>query len=247
MDWDWSVFWRYLVDPRMADAAVITLGVATLAQALATIVGFVVALGLRSRARAGRLLAGFYIWLFRGTPPLVQLLLFYFGLPELGIRLTVFEAGISALSLYGAAYMAEIIRAGLESIDRGQAEAARSLGFSRALTMRSVLLPQALRVILPPFGNEFTGMMRTTSLLSVISFEELLRVTTLAINETFQPIELYSVAALYYLAMTTGWMYVQRVLENRLTPGRTRPRTPGGRPPTSLQEIGQVSSDAALP
>jgi len=247
MDWDWGVFWRYLFDPRMADAAVITLAVAVLAQALATIIGFIVALGLRSKAPAGRWLAGGYIWLFRGTPPLVQLLLFYFGLPELGIRLTVFEAGISALSLYGAAYMAEIIRAGLESIDRGQVEAARSLGFSRALTMRSVLLPQALRVILPPFGNELTGMMRTTSLLSVISFQELLRVTTLAINETFQPIELYSVAALYYLAMTTGWMYVQQILEDRLTPGRRRPRGTSGQSPTRIDEIGQVSRDTALP
>lgn len=169
---------------------------------------------------------------------------FDFGLPQLGLRLNVLEAGVAALSLYAAAYMAEIIRAGLELIDKGQAEAARSLGFSRGLTMRSVPLPQALRVILPPFGNEFTSMMRTTSLLSVISFEELLRVTTLAINEIFRPLELYSVAAVYYLLMTTGWMYVQILLERRLTPGQSR----GGKvrngsdAPSKLQELGQFGS-----
>lgn len=237
MNWDWDVFWRYLFDPRMAKAALVTLAVATLAQAIATAIGFVLALGLRSRHRLPRLIAGGYIWLFRGTPPLVQLLLFYFGLPQLGLRLSVFEAGVSALSLYAGAYMAEIVRSGFEAIDRGQAEAARSLGFSRGLTMRSILLPQALRLILPPFGNEFTSMMRTTSLLSVISFEELLRVTTLAINEVFRPLELYSVAALYYLAMTTGWMVAQHILEDRLSWDRTR----SARTPT-ISELGQVSS-----
>ena len=244
MTWDWEVFWHYLFDPRMAAAALVTLGVATLAQAFATAIGFLVALGLRARSRPLNLVAGGYIWLFRGTPPLIQLLLFYFGLPQLGLRLSVLEAGIGALSLYAAAYMAEIIRAGLESIDRGQVEAARSLGYSRGLTMRAILLPQALRVILPPFGNEFTSMMRTTSLLSVISFEELLRVTTLAINEIFRPLELYSVAALYYLLMTTSWMCVQRYIEHRLKPGRAGGGRIGGgvTGPSRLQELGQFGS-----
>jgi polar amino acid transport system permease protein len=244
MTWDWEVFWHYLFDPRMASAALVTIAVATLAQTLATVMGFLVALGLRARSRPLNALAGGYIWLFRGTPPLIQLLLFYFGLPQLGLRLSVFEAGVAALSLYAGAYMAEIVRAGLESIDKGQAEAARSLGFSRALTMRSVLLPQALRVILPPFGNEFTSMMRTTSLLSVISFEELLRVTTLAINEIFRPLELYSVAAIYYLLMTTSWMYVQKLLEQRLTPDQSRSGNVrnGSDASPRLQELGQFGS-----
>jgi polar amino acid transport system permease protein len=125
----------------------------------------------------------------------------------------VLEAGLLGLSLYGAAYMAEIIRGALASIDKGQAEAARSMGLSRAETMRSVLLPQAVRIVLPPFGNEFSSMMRTTSLLSVISFEELLRATTMIINENFRAIELYAVAALYYLAMASVWMAIQTLLE----------------------------------
>lgn len=241
MSWDWHVFWTYLFDARMASAALVTLGVATLAQALATIVGFVLALGLKSRLAPVRWVAGAYIWLFRGTPPLVLLLLFYFGLPQLNVRLTVFEAGIAGLSLYAGAYMAEIVRAGLDSIDRGQTEAARSLGYSRALTMRSVLLPQALRVILPPFGNEFTSMMRTTSLLSVISFQELLRVTTIAINDVFRPIELYSVAAVYYLLMTTAWMYLQKLAERRLEHGQGRVQSAADQESVrNLQELGQI-------
>lgn len=212
MSWDFETFWTYLFDRDFAMAALVTLGVATLAQLLATIVGFIAALMLR----AGFVLAAVarvYIWLFRGIPPLIFLFLFYFGLPQLGVRLSVLEAGVIGLSLYASAYMAEIFRAAFETIDRGQHEAAWSLGYSRAETMRSILLPQALRIILPPFGNEFTSMMRTTSLLSVISFQELLRVTTLAINDTFRPFELYSVAALYYLAMTTGWMLIQHRIE----------------------------------
>ena len=175
----------------MAAAAWTTIVVATLAQAGATLVGFLVAVGSRSRLTAVSFAAGLYVWLFRGVPPLVLLLLFYFGLPQLGLRLSVLQAGLLGLSLYAAAYMAEIIRTALASVEPGQIEAARSMGLSPIETMGSVILPQAVRVFLPPFGNEFTSMMRTTSLLSVISFEELLRVTTLAINETFQPLELY--------------------------------------------------------
>lgn len=224
MIYDWDVLWTYLFDPRMAWAALVTVGVATLAQTLATLIGFFVALGLMARPPLS-IAAHAYIWIFRGVPPLVLLLMLYFGLPQLGLRLPVFQAGVIGLSLYASGYMAEIIRSGLQSIDRGQAEAARSLGFSRAETMRSILLPQAFRIILPPFGNEFSSMMRTTSLLSVISFEELLRVTTLAINQVFRPIELYSVAALYYLALTSGWMLIQQQLESRAARGRRRAGT----------------------
>lgn len=220
MDWSSETFVTYLFDQRMAKAALVTLAVACAAQFIATAVGFVVALATRARNVVLRFLGGAYIWMFRGTPPLVQLLLFYFGLAQLGLRLSVLEAGLLGLGLYAGAYMAEIIRAGLESVDAGQVDAARSLGFSRFEMLRSILLPQAVRVMLPPFGNEFTSMMRTTALLSVISFEELLRVTTLAINEVFRPLELYSVAALYYLAMTTAWMVIQSWLERLFAAGQ---------------------------
>jgi polar amino acid transport system permease protein len=221
VNFSFDVFWTYLFDQRMAQAAMVTVVIATLAQGLATIIGFFVALGMLQRPPLSVISRG-YIWVFRGVPPLVLLLMFYFGLPQLGLKLSVFQAGLLGLSLYAGGYMAEIIRSGLLSVDRGQAEAARSLGFSRAETLRSIVLPQAVRVILPPFGNEYSSMLRTTSLLSVISFEELLRVTTLAINQTFRAIELYSVAAIYYLVLTTGWMLIQRQLERVAARGRRR-------------------------
>ena len=230
MVWSGEVFWTYLFDSRILVAAGITVMVASAAQFGATAIGFLLALGLRSVRRWVRLAIGVYVWFFRGTPPLVLLLLAYFGLPQLGIRLSVLQAGLIGLSMYSAAYMAEIVRAALAAIDRGQIEAARSMGFSRAETMRSILLPQAIRLILPPFGNEFASMMRTTSLLSVISFEELLRATNMIINQTFRPLELYAVAALWYLAMATAWMVVQSALERRVAleqaPPRLRPALP---------------------
>lgn len=225
MIWDFDTFWTYLFDREIAMAALVTLAVATVAQVLATIVGFFVALMLRGPQVLKRF-AQAYVWVFRGIPPLVLLLLFYFGLAQLGLRLSVLQAGVAGLSLYASAYMAEIFRAAFATIDRGQNEAAWSLGYSRFETMRSILLPQALRIVLPPFGNEFTSMMRTTSLLSVISFQELVRVTTMAINETFRPFELYAVAALYYLAMTTGWMLIQHVLERAALHGNRRDISP---------------------
>jgi len=215
MLWSWHVFFLYLFDPTFAAAALVTFGVAAAAQAIGLVLGFMLALFSLSQLPALRWFAAAYIWLWRGTPPLIQLLLLYFGLSQLGFRLGVLEAGLIGLGCYSAAYVSEIIRAGIQSIDRGQSDAARSIGFARFGVLRWVVLPQALRVMLPPFGNEFASMMRTTSLLSVISFQELLRVTTLAINETFRPIELYAVAACYYLLLYSVWLWIQRGLERR--------------------------------
>jgi polar amino acid transport system permease protein len=229
MEFSGEVFLTYLVDGRIARAALVTLLVATVAQAGATVIGFLLAIATRARLLLTRAVAGVYIWTFRGTPPLLLLLLFYFGLPQLGVRLSVLQAGLLGLSLYGAAYMAEIVRGALASIDKGQVEAARAMGLSRFETMRSVLIPQAVRIVLPPFGNEFSSMMRTTSLLSVISFEELLRATNMIINENFRAIELYAVAAVYYLAMASLWMAIQMLLERRFalsTDRRTAARLP---------------------
>ena len=114
-------------------------------------------------------IAGFYIWLFRGTPLLVQLIVFATGLYEIGIHLDLLTAALLALSLNEGAYMAEIVRAGIQSIDPGQMEAAKSLGMTYGLGMRRIILPQALRVILPPTGNEFNNMLKSSSLASVIS------------------------------------------------------------------------------
>ena len=122
-------------------------------------------------------------------------------------------------------HQAEIIRAGISAVPRGQFEAARAIGMTRATTMRVVVMPQALRIIIPPLGNAFNGLMKTSSLASVISMEELLRRTQELIQERFLVLELFSVAAIYYLAMTTAWDLVQRQLERRF--GRGAPAGAG--------------------
>ena len=226
MNWSAETFYTYLGDPRFLNAAFVTLWVAIASQAIGVVVGFGVALMQLAQNPLVRWTAHFYVWFWRGSPLLVQLFLLYFGLPQLGIRLNVIEAGLIGLGLNASGFMAEIVRGTILAVDRGEIEAARSLGISRWKTMLHVILPQAFRLIIPPLGNEFLSNLRTTSLLSVISFEELLRVTTLVINETFRPIELYSVAAVYYLAMTTVWTLFQARLEQRFSAGWSEAPTP---------------------
>lgn len=219
MNWSSGTFLTYLADPLFVNAAFVTLWVAIVSQVIGVVVGFGVALLQLHQNAALRWAANAYVWFWRGSPLLVQLFLLYFGLPQLGIRLNVIEAGLIGLGLNASGFMAEIIRGSILSVDKGEIEAARSLGISRGKTMANVILPQAFRIVIPPLGNEFLSNLRTTSLLSVISFQELLRVTTLAINETFRPIELYSVAAIYYLVMTTAWTAIQAGLERRFSAG----------------------------
>ena len=226
MSWSWETFLAYIADPLFVRAAVTTIWVAVASQIIGVVVGLGVALMQLAQNPALRTLANVYVWFWRGSPLLVQLFLLYFGLPQLGIRLNVIEAGLIGLGLNASGFMAEIIRGTILAVDRGEIEAARSLGMSRGQTMRRVILPQAARLIVPPLGNEFLSNLRTTSLLSVISFEELLRVTTLAINETFRATELYAVAALYYLAMTTVWTLIQAGIERRLAVSAERDDAP---------------------
>lgn len=213
MQFSVDIFLEYLTQPRFAAVAGVTLLVAIAAQTIGTVIGLVLALCAVSRRRPLRFVSGAWVWLWRGTPPLVQLLLLYFGLPQLGVRLGVLEAGLIGLGCYSAAYMSEIIRAAILTVPADQMQAARAMGMSRLGAMWNVVLPQSVRLILPAFGNEFSSMMRTTSLLSVISFNELLRVTRMAINDTYAVLELYAVAACWYLAMYSAWIVVQRQLE----------------------------------
>jgi polar amino acid transport system permease protein len=219
MDFSLAVVWHYLQEDFMHRAALTTIWLAVVSQTLGVTIGLIMALVGLSRNCVLRRFSQFYVWLFRGIPLLVQLFLLYFALPQVGLRLDPLQAGVTGLSLYEGALMSEIIRSGLIAVGRGQTEAAKSLGMSYLQSLRLVILPQAIRIILPPFGNNFNSMLRTTSLLSVISVEELLRMTGTAIYETFRPLELYSVAAIYYLAMTTTWNFTQERLERRLSVG----------------------------
>jgi polar amino acid transport system permease protein len=213
--WSWSGFFDYLTNPFLIHGALVTIGLTVAALFFGLILGIVIAL---MRLSGGLLLSGiaaFYCWVFRGTPLLVQLLIIYTGLPLLGVRFSVLEAALLGLSLNEAAYLSEIVRSGIMSVQKGQTEAARALGLRRVQVFRFVVWPQALRIIIPPLGNSVNGLLKTTSITSVISMEELLRRTQILIQERFLVLELFMVAAIYYLLMTTAWDVVQRRLEAR--------------------------------
>ena len=213
--WSWSGFFDYLANPFLAYGALVTIGLTAAALFFGLILGIVIALMRLSGGPVLAAIAAFYCWVFRGTPLLVQLLIIYTGLPLFGVRFSVLEAALLGLSLNEAAYLSEIVRSGVMSVQKGQTEAARALGLRRMQVFRLVVWPQALRIIIPPLGNSVNGLLKTTSITSVISMEELLRRTQILIQERFLVLELFTVAALYYLLMTTAWDVVQRRLEAR--------------------------------
>ncbi|MFC3058644.1 amino acid ABC transporter permease [Paenirhodobacter populi] len=213
MNWSWSGFFGYLVNPFILGGVWTTIWLTVVSLVAGLALGFVIALMRRSSSRPVAMLAGFYVWLFRGTPLLVQLIIIYTALPVLGIRLSVVESALIGLALNEAAYLAEIIRAGIEAVPQGQVRAGRAIGMKERDIMRHIVMPQAFKIIIPPLGNSVNGLLKTTSVTSVISMEELLRRTQVLIQEKFMVLELFAVAAIYYLAMTTLWDLVQRRIE----------------------------------
>ncbi|WP_448952268.1 amino acid ABC transporter permease [Labrys neptuniae] len=231
MSFNWTFFFHYLLEPSSIylHGLWLTLSISVVAQIVGTTLGLFVALGRLSKLRILQALAALYVWVMRGTPLLVQIVFIYTALAaagilrfhdiDLGIMILPgnVQAGLVALSLNEAAYMGEIIRAGINSIDRGQTEAAKSLGMTPAKLMWRIILPQAARVIIPPLGNNFNGMLKSTTLLSVIGVPELLLATQMVTSATFRVFELYSVVALYYLSLTTLWGFVQHYIEARFS------------------------------
>lgn len=241
---DLDFFLRFVFQPSPAllGGLAITIYVAVFAQSVGTLLGTLSALAGMARNPVLRAISGLYVWFFRGTPLLVQLFLVYFGTPYLLGGLDLFPtevqvgfidlrgavlAGLVALSINEGAYMSEIVRAGIMSVDPGQTEAAKSLGMTYGLTMRRIVLPQALRVIIPPLGNEFNNMLKTTSLLSVIAVSEIFRVAQAANSATFKSFEAYFGVAIYYLALTTIWSAIQGRIERRLGVSSGREAGPG--------------------
>jgi len=164
-----------------------------------------------------------YIWFFRGTPLLIQMVMIYSGLPQIGIKFGVLVSVLVALISNEAAYMAEIIRGGFLAIPAGQIDAAKALGLSRPQAFAKVLLPQAVRIILPAIGNSVNGLLKATSIASVISMEELMRRSEMVMQVKFDVLEVFAAAAVEYLILTTLWDYVQRWLEHRFDqPNRER-------------------------
>lgn len=182
-----------------------------------TLLGIILALLKLSKSRLIYSAAAFYTWVFRGTPLILQLYFFYYALPTLGITLQPFTAAVIGLSLNCGAYMAEIIRGGIISIDKGQFEASKALGFNYFQTMYKIVLPQTFRVIIPPVGNEFIAMLKDTSLVSTIAMVELMRTATQIYSTTFKITEMLFSAAVLYLLMTTIFTTAFSFIEKKLS------------------------------
>lgn len=215
MLWSWHVFFAQLTTLGFARAAWATLWSASVVEAGAVVGGFLLAVAGRSSLGLLRLLAGIYVWAWRGTPLLVQLLIAYFGLPEVGIRLGVIGSGVITLTLNESAYIAVLAVAALDTVPAGQTDASMSLGLSSWQRFRYIIFPQAFRLFLPVLGNQYNAMLKTTSLLSIISFVELVEYAQVQMNLTYRPTEVFAVAAIYYLALTLIWSGIQRFLELR--------------------------------
>jgi polar amino acid transport system permease protein len=238
LHFDVDLFLKFIFQPSPAliGGLAITIYASVVSQVFGVVIGIFSALAGMARNRILRTISGFYVWFFRGTPLLVQMFIIYFGTPYLfGIDLFPNDvhlgflslrgsvlAGIVALSINEGAYMSEIVRAGILSVEPGQTEAAKSLGMTYGLTMRRIVLPQALRVIIPPLGNEFNNMLKTTSLMAVIAVTELFRVAQGVYAVTFKPFEVFLGVAVYYLALTTIWTLIQGAIERRLGASTTR-------------------------
>jgi polar amino acid transport system permease protein len=215
---DWNVIFHYF--PFLLKGAVLTLQISILSLLLGIVCGLVAALCKIGNNPVLRSLASFYIWLIRSTPLLVQLFIIYFGLPQMGIDLGPFLSGVLGLGLNVGAYNAETIRGGIVSIPSGQTEAARSLAMSGALTMRRIILPQALRIIIPPLGNNFIILIKDTSLVSTITLVELTLTAQRFIGSTYKPFEMYLMAAALYAVMTTTASLLLAKLEKRTNKGQ---------------------------
>ena len=244
---EWGIVRHFFLSSRVLDGLVVTLKLTVISMAIGIVLGIVLAV---MRLSPNPLVSGaswLYIWLFRGTPVLVQILLWYniaalykslpigipFGGPELthvnvASHITPFVAGMLALGLNEGAYMAEIVRAGIISVEEGQTEAAQSLGMTRLQTIYRIVLPQAMRVIIPPTGNETISMLKTTSLVSVIATTDLLYSVQLIYSVNYRTIPLLMVASIWYLIVTTVLSIGQYYLERHFGRGASRelPETP---------------------
>ncbi|MEU6998696.1 amino acid ABC transporter permease [Nonomuraea sp. NPDC046570] len=234
-DIDYAVTARFLTAPNVLDGLLNTVIISVLAQGLGIALGVLFALMGMSRNREIRLVSAAYIWLFRGTPVIVQLLLWYnlslvipsvAGWPTNQL-ITPFLAALLGLGINEGAYMAEIVRAGIQSVDHGQHEAARALGMPPMLTLRRVVLPQAMRVIVPPTGNEFVSMLKMSSLAYAIQYGELLQSAVKIYSNNLAIVELLLTVSVWYLVLTSIATILQSFLERRYSRGLTRP-VPGG-------------------
>ncbi|MDU5915595.1 MAG: amino acid ABC transporter permease [Negativicoccus succinicivorans] len=216
MSFNLQLIWDSL--PLLLAGALVTIEITALAVGIGFFIGLCVGIARLSNIKPLKYLAIIYADTIRGTPLLVQIFLIYFALPLLIHRqINPFAAAVIACSINSGAYVSEIFRAGIQGIDAGQMEAARSLGLTWWQSMRLIILPQAFSKILPPLGNEFIAMLKDTSLVSVIGFEELTRRGQLIIAKTYGSFEIWTTVAIIYLIMTVSITQLVAFLERRNT------------------------------
>ncbi|NIF55881.1 MULTISPECIES: amino acid ABC transporter permease [Burkholderiaceae] len=206
-------FFGYLTNGFLLRGVLVTLALTMVTIVGGLVLGMLLALLRMARQRIVVAAVRGYIWIFRGTPLLIQLVIIYTGLPQLGLRFGVVGSALLALILNEAAYLAEIIRSGFMGVPRGQYEAAGALGLPKWLVLWKVTLPQAFRLMLPSLGNSVNGLLKSTSITSVISMEELMRRSQMLMQEKFEVLEVFCAAAIFYLLMTTAWGVLQQRLE----------------------------------
>ncbi len=238
----WPVVGNYLFSPVVLKGLLTTLWLTAVTMLIGVVLGIVVALMTTQGGPMLRSLAVGYTWFFRGTPVLVQLIFWYnlaalyprywLGIPFTGLTLaegsfndlvTPYTAAILGLGLNEGAYMAEIVRAGLDSVDKGQRDASKALGFGRFKTLRLIILPQAMRFIVPPTGNQTIGMLKGTSIVSIVALWDLLYSVQTIYSRTFQTIPMLIVASIWYLAATSVLTLIQARIERYYNRGY-RPR-----------------------
>ena len=214
MNLDYSVVFAKI--PILLEGCWVTLQISFFALLLGMVFGIAGALCRISSNKVLNSGAFFYVWVIRGTPVMVQLFILYFGLPQLGIRLPSMVAGVLGLAINTGAYITEIIRAGIQAVDRGQMEAALSLGMSYRQAMRRIIGPQAIKICIPPLVNQFIMTLKNSSIASLVTITELFRTGEQIIYTTFRSFEVYTAVAVFYLIMNSVFMVIADKLERRM-------------------------------
>lgn len=204
----------------LAQGVAVTVEVTACALLLGCVIGLMVGIGrLNPQRRFVYGACSLYLLFFRGTPLLVQLFIWFFGLPQFGLMLPAFACGVVGLGMYSGAYVSEIVRGAIQSIDRGQNEAARSLGMSSGQAMRQIIIPQAIVRMIPPLGNEFIALIKNSALVSLLTIHDLMHEGQKIISVSYRSLEVYLVIALIYLILTSAISSLLRVIEKRLRAG----------------------------
>ena len=208
--------------PLLSEGIKLTIGISLLSIVIGLVLGLIACLMGMSKIKILKFLSGAYVWIIRGTPMLVQAFIVFFGVPQVvqlfisGFKFTPFIAGVITLSLNAGAYLSEIFRGGIQAVDKGQMEAARSLGLSRGRAMIRVVLPQAFKISIPSLVNQFIITIKDTSILSVIGLAEVVNKAKTYVGSTYRFFETYVYVAVLYLIVISVLMIVSKMLEKRL-------------------------------